>query len=171
MSTRNEIHVIGAGLAGLTAAAFVAGAGLPVVVHESRNRLGGRATTDYRDGFRFDQGPHALYRGGAAERVLGELGIAPRGRVPDVAGVWVRDGRAHLAPSGRATLLRTTVVGRKGKLELARLLATLSGLRPEEHPTAPSPTGSTAPSATQVPARWWRRCWSGSRPTPTTHTS
>lgn len=57
MSTRNEIHVISAGLAGLTAAAFVARAGLPVVVHESRDRLGGRATTDDRAGFRFDQGP------------------------------------------------------------------------------------------------------------------
>lgn len=76
---RDSIRVIGAGLAGLTAAAFVARAGLPVVVHESRDRLGGRATTDERDGFRFDQGPHALYRGGAAERVLAELGIQPRG--------------------------------------------------------------------------------------------
>src|SRR5688572_20876568 len=54
MTTRNEIHVIGAGLAGLTAAAFVARAGVPVVVHETRNRLGGRATTDDRGGFRFD---------------------------------------------------------------------------------------------------------------------
>lgn len=133
MTTRNEIHVIGAGLAGLTAAAFVARAGVPVVVHETRNRIGGRATTDERDGFRFDQGPHALYRGGAAERVLAELGVRPTGRAPDVAGVWVRSGRAHRAPAGAASLLRTTAVGWKGKLELARLLATLPRLRPSEH--------------------------------------
>lgn len=133
MTTRNEIHVIGAGLAGLTAAAFVARAGLPVVVHESRNRLGGRATTDDRDGFRFDQGPHALYRAGAAERILAELGIRPSGRAPDVAGAWVRDGRTHRAPSGAGTLLRTTAVGWKGKLELARLLATLPRMRPADH--------------------------------------
>lgn len=133
MTTRNEIHVVGTGLAGLTAAAFVARAGLPVVVHETRSRLGGRATTDERDGFRFDQGPHALYRGGPAERVLAELGIRPSGRVPSVDGVWVRDGRLHRAPSGAATLLRTTVVGWRGKLELGRLLATLPRLRPAEH--------------------------------------
>ncbi len=133
MSTKNEIHVIGAGLAGLTAAAFVARAGLPVVVHETRNRLGGRATTDDRDGFRFDQGPHALYRGGAAERVLAELGIHPRGQAPGVDGVWVRDGRAHRAPSGAATLLRTTAVGWRAKLELGRFLATLPRQRPAAH--------------------------------------
>lgn len=133
MSTRNEIHVIGAGLAGLTAAAVVARAGLPVVVHESRDRLGGRATTDDRDGFRFDQGPHALYRGGAAERVLGELGVHPRGAAPDVRGVVVRDGGLHRAPAGAPSLLATTALGWRGKLQLARLLQGLPRLRPAEH--------------------------------------
>lgn len=133
MEHRHEIHVIGAGLAGLTAAAYVARAGHPVVVHERRGRLGGRAATDDRDGFRFDQGPHALYRAGAAERVLAELGIRPAGRAPDVGGVWVRGGTAHRAPTGATSLLRTTAVGRKGKLELARLLATLPRLRPAAH--------------------------------------
>ncbi len=133
MNTRNEIHVVGAGLAGLTAAAFVARTGIPVVVHETRNRLGGRSTTDERDGFRFDQGPHALYRGGAAERVLGELGVRPRGRTPSVDGVWVRDGRAHRAPSGPVTLLRTSAVGWRARLELGRLLAILPRLRPAAH--------------------------------------
>jgi hypothetical protein len=133
MSTRNEIHVIGAGLAGLTAAAFVARAGVPVVVHETRNRLGGRATTDDRDGFRFDQGPHALYRGGAAERVLAELGIHPSGAAPDVRGVLVRDGKLHRAPVGPVSLLRTTALGWRGKLELGRLLATLPRIQPAAH--------------------------------------
>ena len=133
MSTRNEIHVIGAGLAGLTAAAFIARAGVPVVVHESRDRLGGRATTDERDGFRFDQGPHALYRGGAAERVLAELGIHPRGTAPDVRGVVVRDGRLHRAPAGAPSLLGTTALGLRGKLQLARLLQGLPRLRPAAH--------------------------------------
>ncbi len=133
MSTRNEIHVIGAGLAGLTAAAFVARAGLPVVVHESRDRLGGRATTDEREGFRFDQGPHAIYRGGAAERVLAELGIHPRGTAPDVRGVVVRDVQLHRAPAGAPSLLGTTALGWRGKVQLARLLQGLPRLRPAEH--------------------------------------
>jgi hypothetical protein len=133
MSTRNEIHVIGAGLAGLTAAAFVARAGVPVVVHETRHRLGGRATTDDRDGFRFDQGPHALYRGGPAERVLAELGIRPVGVTPDVRGVLVREGELHRAPAGPVSLLRTTALGWRGKLELGRLLAGLPRIEPAEH--------------------------------------
>jgi protoporphyrinogen oxidase len=133
MSTRNEIHVVGAGLAGLTVAAYVARAGTPVVVHETRNRLGGRATTDDRDGFRFDQGPHALYRGGAAERVLAELGIHPVGAAPDVRGVLVRGGALHRSPAGPVSLLGTTALGWRGKVELARLLATLPRLRPAEH--------------------------------------
>lgn len=133
MDTRNEIHVIGAGLAGLAAAAFVARAGLPVVVHETRERLGGRATTDERDGFRFDQGPHALYRGGAAERVLAELGITPRGAAPRTQGVLVRDGRLHRSPAGAVSLLRTSAVGPRGKAELARLLATIGRVRPADH--------------------------------------
>lgn len=131
--SRNEIHVIGAGLAGLTAAAFVARAGIPVVVHETRNRLGGRATTDDREGFRFDQGPHALYRGGAAERVLAELGIHPTGAAPDVRGVLVRGGELHRAPAGPVSLLRTTALGWRGKVELGRLLAVLPRIRPTEH--------------------------------------
>jgi hypothetical protein len=133
MRTKHEIHVIGAGLAGLTAAAFIARAGLPVVVHESRNRLGGRATTDDRDGFRFDQGPHALYRGGAAERILTELGVRPRGAAPDVRGVLVRDGRLHRAPAGAPSLLATTALGWRGKLQLARVLQGLARMRPADH--------------------------------------
>lgn len=133
MDTRNEIHVVGAGLAGLAAAAFVVRAGLPVVVHESRHRLGGRATTDDRDGFRFDQGPHALYRGGAAERALAELGIRPRGSAPDARGVLVRSGLLHQAPVDPLSLLRTSAVGWRGKAELARVLATLPCARPADH--------------------------------------
>lgn len=52
-----QIHVIGGGLGGLAAAAIVARSGHPVVVHERRGRLGGRATTDERQGYRFNQGP------------------------------------------------------------------------------------------------------------------
>ena len=51
--------VIGAGLAGLTAAATAARAGRPVVVVEA-HAAGGRARTDERSGYRFNQGPHAL---------------------------------------------------------------------------------------------------------------
>lgn len=133
MEHRHEIHVIGAGLAGLAAAALAARAGAAVVVHETRGRPGGRATTDERDGYRFDRGPHALYRGGAAERVLGELGIRPRGVAPRLDGVVVRGGERHRAPTGLVSLLRTTALGAADKAELGRVLATLPRQRPADH--------------------------------------
>ena len=48
--------VIGAGVAGLTAARLLARAGRRVVVLEARDRVGGRVTTDRRDGLVTDLG-------------------------------------------------------------------------------------------------------------------
>jgi phytoene dehydrogenase-like protein len=60
---KETVVVIGAGLAGLTAAATAARARRPVVVVEAHT-AGGRARTDELSGYRFNQGPHALGRGG-----------------------------------------------------------------------------------------------------------
>ena len=85
--------VIGPGLAGLTAAATAARARRPVVVVEAHT-AGGRARTDERSGYRFNQGPHALGRGGEAWRILRELGVPHRGHRPPLRGARVvRDGR------------------------------------------------------------------------------
>jgi len=128
-----EIHVIGGGLGGLAAAALVARSGHAVVVHERRGRLGGRATTDQRDGFLFNQGPHALYVGGNAFALLRELGIRPRGTTPPTAGVrMVKDGELHRAPGGAVSLLRTGLLGRRDKAELAWLLTRLQRVAPDE---------------------------------------
>jgi phytoene dehydrogenase-like protein len=62
---KEAVVVIGAGLAGLTAAAAAARARRPVVVVEAHT-AGGRARTDEVSGYRFNQGPHALGRGGEA---------------------------------------------------------------------------------------------------------
>src|SRR5256885_15842658 len=53
--------VIGAGPAGLTAGYLLAKQGLPVVVLESENQVGGIAKTAVRDGYRFDLGGHRFF--------------------------------------------------------------------------------------------------------------
>lgn len=50
------VVVIGAGLAGLSAALTLQEAGREVEVHESSDRAGGRVATDVIDGFRLDRG-------------------------------------------------------------------------------------------------------------------
>jgi phytoene desaturase len=53
----SRVVVIGAGVAGLATAGLLARDGHEVVVLEKNDRVGGRAGTIERDGFRFDSGP------------------------------------------------------------------------------------------------------------------
>ncbi len=125
----SDVHVIGGGLGGLAAAALVARAGRTATVYERRGRLGGRATTDWKDGFGFNQGPHALYLGGEANRILQSIGIRPSGRSPSTKGAFMVNGNvAGLAPGGPTSLLRSPLLGWKDKLELGRIMARLGRL-------------------------------------------
>ena len=74
--------VVGGGIAGLAAAIYLARGGRKVTVFEKRKHLGGRAITHLRQGFRFNLGPHAVYRSGAAIRIFRELGVPVRGGSP-----------------------------------------------------------------------------------------
>jgi phytoene dehydrogenase-like protein len=100
------VVVVGAGLAGLTAAATAGRAGNPVVVVEAHVE-GGRARTDQRGGYRFNQGPHALYRGGQAWKVLRDLGVPHHGHLPPLRGAsGARDGeRVRLLGTPFSTLV------------------------------------------------------------------
>jgi Flavin containing amine oxidoreductase len=123
---RSDVHVIGAGLGGLAAAAIVARSGRTVTVHEGRGRIGGRATTDDRHGYRFNQGPHAFYLGGEGAEVLARLGIRPTGATPVTATArMVRDGAVHIAPVSASTLARTRLLGLRDKANLAVVLGRL----------------------------------------------
>ncbi|HXG94904.1 MAG TPA: NAD(P)/FAD-dependent oxidoreductase [Blastocatellia bacterium] len=125
-SNEQEVIVIGGGVAGLAAATFIARQGRTVRVFEQSHALGGRARTKEQDGFYFNIGPHALYRGGRGIEILAELGVEPRGAVPLVSGAYaVRDGAKHTFPTGFVSLLSTSLFGLAAKFEMARLLASL----------------------------------------------
>src|SRR6059058_2539274 len=53
--------VLGGGPAGLTAAYLLAKMGLPVIVLEAEDQVGGIARTEVRDGYRFDLGGHRFF--------------------------------------------------------------------------------------------------------------
>jgi len=125
--SRDDVVVIGGGVAGLAAATFIARGGRTVRLFEQSHSLGGRAQTKQQDGFYLNLGPHALYRGGRGIEVLRQLGIEPRGRVPSVSGAFaIKDGARHTFPAGTVSLLTTSLFGLSAKLEAARFLASIA---------------------------------------------
>jgi phytoene dehydrogenase-like protein len=124
-----DVVVVGAGLAGLTAAARAATTGCRVVVIDGRSP-GGRARTDDRQGFRFNQGPHALYKAGPGASVLRRLGLTPTGGRPalEAATAW-RDGKLWPLPFTASGLLTTRLLNGRDKAQVARFFASVAATR------------------------------------------
>jgi protoporphyrinogen oxidase len=59
--TRKPVAVLGGGPAGLTAGYLLARQGVPVIVFEAEDQVGGIAKTEVRDGYRFDLGGHRFF--------------------------------------------------------------------------------------------------------------
>ncbi|HVS30225.1 MAG TPA: FAD-dependent oxidoreductase [Thermoanaerobaculia bacterium] len=113
--------VVGGGIAGLAAAIYLARGGRKVTVFEKRKQLGGRAITHLRQGFRFNLGPHAMYRAGAAIRILRELGVPVRGGSPRAAGTALVGGKLYRLPASPLSIARTSLLSGRGKAEAASL--------------------------------------------------
>jgi protoporphyrinogen oxidase len=58
---QKPIAVLGGGPAGLTAGYLLAQQGVPVIVFEAEDQVGGIAKTEVRDGYRFDLGGHRFF--------------------------------------------------------------------------------------------------------------
>jgi phytoene dehydrogenase-like protein len=142
-----DVAVVGGGLGGLTAATLLARRGLRVELLERATDLGGRAATQLRDGFCFNEGAHALYRGGAAARVLRRLGVKWQGRRPPRSGLAVQADRVHGLPLTLRALLSTTLLSWSSKAQGARIMASLGAY--DTHALAAVPWSQWA--AAEVP--------------------
>jgi phytoene dehydrogenase-like protein len=70
-----KILIVGAGMAGLTAAAYLTRQNYSVLLLEKNDRIGGLLNTFEQDGFFFDAGPRAFVNSGIVKPMLKELGV------------------------------------------------------------------------------------------------
>lgn len=70
-----RVLIIGAGIAGLTTAAYLARAGLDVAVYEQHTLPGGYISSFRRKGFTFPSGPTSITSNGIVFPILKELGL------------------------------------------------------------------------------------------------
>ena len=77
MTTESKrVVIVGAGMAGLTAAAYLAADGYRVLLLDKNDRVGGLVKTFGQDGFFFDAGPRAFVNSGIVKPILRDLGIS-----------------------------------------------------------------------------------------------
>jgi oxygen-dependent protoporphyrinogen oxidase len=123
--SQHKILVVGAGIAGLSAAFRLQQAGYDVSVLESTSHVGGRMWTDEVDGFRIDTGaamlPDSYHQ---MRRLIRDAGltqdVVPSG---DVYG-FLRGGRIHrFGKHVPLDLLTTKLLSARSKLRLLRLAA------------------------------------------------
>jgi phytoene dehydrogenase-like protein len=125
-----DVIVVGAGLAGLAAAATAAGAGASVLVLDGQ-RPGGRATTDDVGGYRVNRGAHAFYKTAAGRGVLDRLGVSVRGAPPPVAGARVRRGdRVGALGLGPMGIARSRMLTTRDKAKVFRVMGGMRRWRP-----------------------------------------
>ena len=90
-----SVVVVGGGLAGLTAAAFLRRAGLDTTLLETNAECGGLARSFERKGFTYDAGPRAFIDGGIIGPLLERLGLELP-TVPSPVSVGIGDGIVHI---------------------------------------------------------------------------
>jgi protoporphyrinogen oxidase len=118
------VAVLGGGPAGLTAAYRLVQRGLPVILFEADDEVGGLARTVVRDGYRFDLGGHRFFTKSAEVEALWEDLLGPEMLVrPRLSRIYWR-GRFIEYP-----LRPADVFAKVGPLELTRSLGSYACAR------------------------------------------
>ncbi|MFC0238287.1 phytoene desaturase family protein [Fictibacillus phosphorivorans] len=120
-----DVAIVGGGIAGLTSAVYLAQAGKSVLVLEKASKVGGRAQTTSKNGALFNLGGHALYRGGAAEKILTELEVNVSGAVPDTNGYAIWNDKLFELPGSLGAMFKTKLLTWSNKTELVRVMLML----------------------------------------------
>lgn len=75
INKKKKVVIVGAGMAGLTSAAYLCKNNYDVLLLEKNNTIGGLVNTFERDGFSFDSGPRAFVNSGMVKPILKDLDI------------------------------------------------------------------------------------------------
>jgi glycine/D-amino acid oxidase-like deaminating enzyme len=126
----SQVIVVGAGLAGLSAARHLEAAGLSVTVLEAAAEVGGRVRTDSVDGWLFDHGfqvfdtayPEPKRLLSAGDRAALDLHPLPNGALVRVADRFHRVGDPRQRPADALGALRAPIGSLRDKAALGRLL-------------------------------------------------
>ena len=127
---QTDVIVVGGGMAGLAAAAYVGRAGNSVSLLERSSHVGGRAITNEMEGFRFNLGPHALYKKGPGAGVLAELGVPYTAKTPLVRALLLRNEALHRVSLNPWHFMTAAILSRSSKLWIGPALVSILRTKP-----------------------------------------
>jgi oxygen-dependent protoporphyrinogen oxidase len=118
----NSVAIIGGGITGLTAAFRLQQRGIPVILYEAGNRVGGVIQSVRQDGFLAECGPNTILETSPKiSALINDLGLEGRRMYSDPAAAnryLVRDGKLVPLPDSFLRFLRTPLFSTAAKLRL-----------------------------------------------------
>lgn len=123
MINKKPVAIVGAGMAGLTAANYLKQNDIPFILFEAGNKIAGLATSfKDTDGFSYDFGAHFI-----TNRLAKSIGISAQCQLVKHYGeaVWLK-GKIYSYPFGLATIPRMTLSWLKNRANLLHNKETLS---------------------------------------------
>ena len=132
MNDQFDVIVVGGGIAGLVAGLTAAESASRVALVDS-HAVGGRAKSVERNGYTYNQGPHALYVAGHLQPFLEARGISPAGAAPTTRSVrLLRDGELHSLTFNPLGIARSKLLSPSSRAKILALLARFPRLKTEQ---------------------------------------